>query len=158
MAGGIGGIQPRRHAVLRRLSRSGRVLGYHAHGRGRGTPHLLMILMPPMMPPVMPAPRAVAHVGETGFGGRFPLGAVALEVAEEAETEGVLDVHALHGDHVAGHLGHALPEAHGPVVHGQGGGVQVVAIQSCNTETEIVSIFRPGYQSTLAVINRTLTQ
>lgn len=54
-----------------------------------------------------------------GLGGQLTLGGEALQVGHEAQTERVLHVHALDRDQIAGHLGHALPEADDVVIHGE---------------------------------------
>jgi len=74
-----------------------------------------------------------ASVVERGGGsgslgdGRLPLGAVALEVVDDPQAEGVLDVETFDADEVTSDLGGTLTEADHPVVHGQGGCVDVVS-------------------------------
>ena len=64
------------------------------------------------------------------LGGRIALRGVALEVAEQAHAQRVLDVHSLDGRQVARHLARALPEADAAVVESEAGRVETVAAET----------------------------
>uniref|UniRef100_A0A6I8N9X1 cAMP-dependent protein kinase inhibitor alpha n=1 Tax=Ornithorhynchus anatinus TaxID=9258 RepID=A0A6I8N9X1_ORNAN len=59
----------------------------------------------------------------------FPLGGVVVQVGDEARSQRIGRVQALHQAEVAGHFGQAFPEAQTPVVHGEGVRVQVAWVR-----------------------------
>ena len=96
------------------------------------------------------------RVLKAGFSGDLSLRGVALQVAEEAQAQRVLDVHAFHRDEIARNFRRALPEADTSVVHRKSCRVEIVSTEaSCKTNAHRPSVNR---YSPPASIQRNATQ
>lgn len=71
------------------------------------------------------------------FGGKFALCREALKMGHETQAQWVLDVHALHGDQIAGYLGGALSKPDVVVVHRELVGVIRQCVHTCGTQDTV---------------------
>jgi len=96
---------------------------------------------------VVLVPRVRGRRGRRARLARLPLRAVALEVADEAQAQRVLQVESLDADQVARHFGRTLAEPDQPVVHRQrrrvGGRGAVAAGRHCSEQTHTAGVSAP---------------
>lgn len=85
------------------------------------------------------------------FRRKFPLRRKALKVRHKAQAQWILDVHALHGDQIAGYLRCTLSKPDVVIVHGELVGVVRQRVHTCGTQDTVT------YQVHALMVNVTAT-
>lgn len=70
------------------------------------------------------------------FEGQFPLSRVTLQVTHDTEAEGILEIHAFHGDQVPGAFGCTLTESDPVIIRGKLVRIKREGIKSCGRQRE----------------------